>query len=148
MLDPPGPVSGRLDLTFPADALAVRRALADAMAGLVQTGGPADIGLVELVLAEVLNNIVEHAYAGIAPGPIRLLLLQEAQVLTCRIEDEGRPMPGEVLPDGRLPEIAADLSDLAEGGWGWALVRTLADDLQYRREAGRNQLSFRLALAG
>ncbi|HEX9858159.1 MAG TPA: ATP-binding protein, partial [Paracoccaceae bacterium] len=101
----------------------------------------AERGTAELVLAEVLNNIVEHAYAS-ASGDIELTLHLHQSELVCRIEDRGLPMPGERLPVGDLRRIDGD--DLPEGGFGWHLIRTLSRELNYRRINGRNQLSFRL----
>ncbi|MBK8438418.1 MAG: ATP-binding protein [Rhodobacter sp.] len=98
-----------------------------------------DRSTAEIVLAEVLNNIVEHAYAA-GTGPIRLSLALGEGVLNCRIEDEGAAMPGETLPAGRLPNPA----DLPEGGFGWHLIRTLGHQLSYRRSGSTNQLRFSL----
>jgi serine/threonine-protein kinase RsbW len=100
---------------------------------------PADRNTAEIVLAEVLNNIVEHAYST-GPGPIRLWFGLEPGQLCVRIEDEGRPMPGNRLPAGQLPLPA----DLAEGGFGWHLIRSLSTDLRYDRCGGVNRLCFRL----
>jgi hypothetical protein len=64
-----------------------------------------DRSTAEIVLAEVFNNIVEHAYAGL-DGSIRVWLSLDDRGLTCRIEDEGRPMPGGQAPAGRPPDPA------------------------------------------
>lgn len=98
-----------------------------------------DLSSAQIVLAEVLNNVSEHAYAG-RIGPIRLMLRQGQDALWCRVEDEGVPMPGGCLPAGRLPSPA----DLAEGGFGWHLIRTLTRGLQYERAGGVNRLTFDL----
>lgn len=99
----------------------------------------ADRSTAEIVLAEVLNNIVEHAYAA-GPGPIRLWVGLEPGQLCIRIEDEGRPMPDHRLPTGQLPTP----EDLAEGGFGWHLIRSLSSDLRYDRRGAVNCLCFRL----
>ncbi len=97
----------------------------------------------ELVLAEVLNNIVEHALAGQPDGRIDIDISAAAPSgLTCCIRDNGRAMPGGVLPSGDLPDICVDLRDMPEGGFGWHLIRSLTSDLTYRRSAGGNALSF------
>ncbi|WP_395543111.1 ATP-binding protein [Neotabrizicola sp. sgz301269] len=98
-----------------------------------------DRSTAEIVLAEVLNNIAEHAYAD-GDGPIRLWLGWAAGRLVCRIEDEGSPMPGGMPPQGRPPCP----EELAEGGFGWHLIRSLADDLAYQRAWGINRLYFTL----
>lgn len=105
-----------------------------------------EAGRLELALAEILNNIVEHAYAGRAPGPVHLRLDHEARALTCLIEDEGPPMPGLALPEGRMPDTAVPTETLAEGGWGWALIRALTVDLRYERHGRLNRVSFRVPI--
>ncbi len=91
------------------------------------------------MLAEVLNNVAEHAYgrAGWAgggggvgrPGGVR-----------CRVTDRGHPMPGGEPPEGLLPAVQPH--DLPEGGFGWFLIRELSRDLRYARIGGENVLSF------
>lgn len=143
--DPLTPGAGRAGaarVVIASDPMAVReglRALFDTL--LLRRLPPAERGTAELVLAEVLNNIVEHAYAS-ESGDIELTLHLHQSELVCRIEDRGLPMPGERLPAGDLRPIDAD--DLPEGGFGWHLIRTLSRELNYRRIDGRNQLSFRL----
>ncbi|MDP4034535.1 MAG: ATP-binding protein [Pseudorhodobacter sp.] len=136
-----GPSCARIVIS--ADPTAVReglRALFDTL--LLRGLSMAKRGTVEIVLAEALNNIVEHAYAD-AGGKIELTLQLHHAELVCQIEDKGRPMPGGSLPAGELHVIEGQESP-PEGGFGWHLIRTLSRDLHYRRIDGRNQLSFRL----
>ena len=98
-----------------------------------------DRSTAEIVLAEVLNNVVEHAYA-LHPGEIRLTLSVAADQLLCVIEDDGTPMPGGAPPAGHLP----DPQLLPEGGFGWHLIRSLSTGLDYRRNGATNRLSFSL----
>ena len=130
-------------VTISADPLAVRNALAVLFdSALLRSLADDDRGTAEIVLAEALNNIVEHAYAHHA-GEIEITLLLHQNALICRIIDTGLPMPNDTLPAGHLAEFAPS-DDLPEGGFGWFLIRTLSRDLDYRRVDGRNQLSFRL----
>lgn len=138
--------SDDLHLVFRATPSLVRDSLAAMLAqpplcDLTEDGR----GTAELVLAEALNNIVEHAYAD-GPGPVEVTLCAGPQGIGCLIVDQGLPMPGGTLPEGRLPDLAPE--DLPEGGFGWHLIRALTTDLTYRRVAGRNQLSFRLPWPG
>jgi serine/threonine-protein kinase RsbW len=103
-----------------------------------------DRGTVELVLAEVLNNVAEHAYAG-GSGPVEVGLCATPLGLACRIVDRGLAMPGGKLPDGGLPDVAPP--DFPEGGFGWHLIRSLTADLTYARSAGQNRLSFLIPLS-
>jgi serine/threonine-protein kinase RsbW len=97
---------------------------------------------VEVVLAEALNNIVEHAYA-CADGQIELHLRLASGGVDCDIFDSGSPMPNDELPEG-LAQSTADDQELPEGGFGWFLIRTLTSNLAYRRIDARNHLSFQL----
>jgi serine/threonine-protein kinase RsbW len=104
-------------------------------------------GTAELVLAEVLNNIVEHAYAdGLAAvdqDDISVTLRRTAVGLRCQIADTGAPMPESGLPQGSLPAtLDVDLADLPEGGFGWYLIRSLTQDLHYARVDRQNRLGF------
>lgn len=95
----------------------------------------------ETALAEVLNNIVEHAFDN-HDGSIRLHLERTGSQLVLTVDDDGRPMPGGRLPDAVLPGAG----DLAEGGYGWPLIRCLSSHLCYERHNGTNRLSMVFAL--
>jgi serine/threonine-protein kinase RsbW len=130
-------------LVIAADPLSVRSALQAVFDSFPVNGLDADTrGTVEIVLAEALNNIVEHAYANF-PGEIDLKIEQIGQRLHCTLRDQGVAMPNLTLPDGTLPAFETDL-DAPEGGFGWHLIRALATDLHYQREGATNLLHFRL----
>lgn len=136
------------DVCIEGGELAVRDALSRVLEGL----GPLDLdveeaGTVELVLAEALNNIVEHAYAPVAgEGPIRIHCVHEADGLHLRIQDEGIAMPDGKTPLGMIAPMGDDLMDLPEGGFGWFLIQDLARDVRYERIGNENALSLRLAI--
>lgn len=130
-------------LALPATAEGVRAALRQALASPpLHRQSPAFRGTAELVLAEAMNNIVEHAYAG-QPGRIELRMQPRPGGLAVSVTDWGRPMPGGALPPGNPPVLSAE-ADLPEGGFGWHLIRRLASGLDYRRAADRNVLRFDL----
>jgi serine/threonine-protein kinase RsbW len=138
-----------LHLVLVADPASVRDGLRrmltlPPLAGLA----PDRRGTAELVLAEVLNNVAEHAYAD-RSGTVEVTLSSGTCGVSCTIVDHGVAMPGDALPAGRLP-VGTDiaLQDLPEGGFGWHLIRTLTLDLAYARIGGRNQLSFTLPRDG
>lgn len=107
----------------------VRRALIafrDAMRG---KGRDALTGSAETVLAEILNNIVEHALAGRGDtGSIHLECHADGTALGFEVVDNGIPLPGGACPARAMPELGK-FEDLPEGGFGWALVCILATDL-------------------
>lgn len=132
-----------ITLTIPGHQTAVRDGLRALLDTLLLRSLPEDgRGTAEIVLAEALNNIVEHAYAH-HDGEIEVSLQLQQNELLCHISDSGLPMPGGKLPDGILAPLGA-FEDLPEGGFGWHLIRSLSKDLRYRRDGGRNLLSFRL----
>ncbi len=133
-----------LQLTFPGQPEQVRQALQDVLASPPLADLAQDIrGTAEIVLAEVFNNIVEHAYVEHG-GNITLRLGRQDGVLLCEVSDTGAPMPGLCLPAGQFQPLE-DLADLPEGGFGWYLIRSLTEGLTYRRLNGGNRLSFQLA---
>ncbi|SPH24137.1 Serine/threonine-protein kinase BtrW [Defluviimonas aquaemixtae] len=136
----------RYACSFRADPGVVRDVLRAAVARFARRLSAEEAGTLELALAEVLNNVVEHGYAGLPPGPVEIDITHDSDALWCQVSDEGHPMPDLKPPEGRLQPVTGMIDDLAEGGWGWALIRTLTADLNYARIDGRNELSFRLAL--
>ena len=133
----------RADL--PPDPVAVRVALVRLVADLLQRGLQADdAATLELVLAEVLNNIVEHAFAGGDEGAISVALVPRADHVDCEVRDTGGPMPGNALPEGCCPDATGGPPTLSEGGYGWFLIRSLSDGLTYARTDKGNQLRFRV----
>ncbi|MFV2033705.1 MAG: ATP-binding protein [Halocynthiibacter sp.] len=134
-----------LRLIFPSDPFAVRRALESVLSGLRPLNlSPDDCGTVELVLAEVMNNVVKHAYADKREGVIELRISTEEGGLRCVVLDDGFEMPEGNPPIGRAQDLDCATEDLPESGFGWFLIRALAKDLRYHRADGRNRLSFRL----
>lgn len=139
------PLCPEMTLEIGSSPMDVRRALVRATEALVRGGyGPRFRGIVELVLAEALNNIVEHAYAGQGAGRIQVRLLELPGAICLQLRDRGAPMPGLVLPEGRLKPLGHD-GDLPEGGFGWYLIRRLASEVSYRRDAGENILEIAVA---
>lgn len=143
-----GPLAGTggLHLLFPSNETAVRRALATTQSALTGMGiDPDGLNLAELVLAEVLNNVVEHAYAQ-TPGLIELEAWEDSTLLRFKVCDEGLPMPGGKPPERKEHDLDVELQDLPEGGFGWAIIRDLTSDLDYSNDGSRNTLSFALDL--
>ena len=95
---------------------------------------------VRLVLDDLLNNIATYAYEGLEPAggerqqiELRVELVQSRLVIT--ISDEGVPFN----PFGmNAPDVQASLEERDIGGLGIHLVRTVMDEVDYSRRAGRN----------
>ena len=142
---PAGRDAAYLVVTLDSSARSVRAALAETRAGLAPLRLGSDAaGTIELVLAEVMNNICEHAYAGIRGGRIELSVWVEGDVLRFEVRDDGAPMPGGRVPSGRPLPLDRELDALPEGGFGWSLIRHFATELTYARSGGRNRLRVRM----
>lgn len=132
-----------MHLTLASDPVAVRNALETLLASNAMLGlDDCARGTAEIVLAEVLNNIVEHAYAA-TTGEIVISLSPQPDGVFVAVRDQGRAFPHEELPQGILPAIDS-AADLPEGGFGWFLIRTLVQSLEYQRTGSTNHLSFTL----
>ena len=105
-----------------------------------------DLHALEIALAEVFNNIVEHAYADRDDGVIEVILEAREPGLHLEIWDDGAPMPAGRLPGGAPADTSLEAHEQAEGGYGLFLIRQLARKLRYERTEGRNRLSFRVVL--
>lgn len=128
-------------LTIAADPMSVRRGLQClfSVAPLLCLTDDSR-GTAEIVMAEALNNIVEHAYAGGA-GDIEISVELDGNDLACHFADTGAPMPDNQLPIGAAHNLE---NDLPEGGFGWFLIRSLTQDLHYFRHQNQNNLRFRM----
>lgn len=100
----------------------------------------------ELVVGEVLNNIVEHAYGSDRNGPIKVECNRARAALRFRITDGGRAYEGLQLPAGDPPIVELPREELPEGGFGWFLVHSLASGLRYARNDDANILKFSIDL--
>lgn len=137
------------DVCVTSGEMAVRHALKQIFAKLDQLALDAEeSATVELVLAEAMNNIVEHAYPVEDPqGPIHVQCCQKINGLHFTIKDRGHPMPDGQMPLGLAQSVDVDPFDMPEGGYGWFLIKDLAKDLSYQRVGQENHLDLRIAVA-
>ena len=138
---------GVISAAFPGTPEGVRCALGAVRAALTERdAGSEEAFSAELVVAEALNNVVEHALAGDCEPVFHLALDLSVQGVLVEIRDRGKAMPDGCPPLGELPGASRNLAEFPEGGYGWFLIRELARDLDYQRIAGENRLSFRIAI--
>lgn len=125
---------------------AVREALLELREKLQRARIDADLcGTMELVLAEAMNNIVEHAFDTPAQQSLRLEIRRGPGRFKITLIDTGRPMPELALPEPRLPSTAGPTLTLPDGGFGWFLIHRLAHAIHYERRGDENHLSFEIA---
>jgi len=91
----------------------------------------------KLALEEIVTNAISHGFTDRREHRIIVRLSLEHSVLRAEVEDEGPAFnPLEMaLPDTRQP-----LEERSVGGLGIYLVRTLMDEVAYRRQNGSNLL--------
>lgn len=127
-----------------ASELMIRATLLRLRHGLQRAGAAPDlVERAELLLAEILNNIAEHAYGGTTPGRIELRCALGPAGLVITVRDWGRPLPHALLrppctADPPQPTCAVD--SLPEGGFGWSIIHQMAQKLRAYREVDCNQL--------
>ena len=93
---------------------------------------------INLVLEELAINVMNHGHdEGL--HDIEITLSSDADTLTIEIADDGRPF--DPLHDAPTANTASALEDRQIGGLGIHLVRSMIDELHYRREQGRNRLT-------
>ncbi len=90
-----------------------------------------------IALTEALNNIVEHGFANLDSGEIRIALTVGVTTIRAVLTDDGRAMPGFQLPEGAAP----DPIDLPEGGFGWFMIKSLSRSQTYERCGEMNVLT-------
>ena len=88
---------------------------------------------------EGFNNAVIHAYKGVTPGPIEVVMEVTATRLRVQIADEGRTFSPEDVPE-------PDLESLPEGGLGLFIMKNFMDAVHYERIKDRNVLTMEKAL--
>lgn len=90
-------------------------------------------GQCELALQELLTNLVDHAYENNPNGQITVRMAGSRAQIFLQTEDTGIPAAIN-LSDVHMP----DPEDLAEGGYGMAIIRSLMDDVRCDSAQGRN----------
>lgn len=134
----------KLTVSFLATELEARQAISSTSGRLREAGLPRHrADEIEIALAEAVNNVVEHAYAGREPGLVRILCSLQREHLTIRICDKGASLPQDRLPEGLAVDLCVSKADLPEGGFGWFLIRELTSEICYDRDGEENRLSLR-----
>lgn len=95
---------------------------------------------VAIAVTEGLNNIVEHALTGRADESIDVALSVDAVQIFVLVQDAGTAMPGWQIPAGCPAVLPVARVDLPEGGFGWTMIRSLTDRVDYSRINGMNRL--------
>ena len=93
---------------------------------------------VNLALEELGLNIMNYGHDE-GTHEIEINLTSEADALTIEIKDDGKPF--DPLRDAPEPDLDSPVGVRNPGGLGVHLVRTMMDELSYRREQGKNHVT-------
>lgn len=114
------------------------------MAGAVEEFGeqqdwsPEIVFKVNLVLEELVLNVMTHgSHEGLEE--IEVTVTSTEDLVSIRLSDNG--LAFDPLTDAPEPEVTGSVEDRHVGGLGVHLVRTMMDNVRYRRENGRNLLT-------
>lgn len=93
---------------------------------------------IELAADEILTNIISYAYPE-KKGYITVVCeVEEKDVFRAQVMDSGIPFnPLEV----EAPDVSSPIQEREIGGLGLFLAGHMLDDIQYRRENGKNILT-------
>lgn len=119
------------------------------IAGLVEdfcadAGVPPALGYtINLAIEELLTNTISH---GFEPGPghaIEVRIGIEPGEAVVEVIDNARPFDPTRAP---APDLDASIEDRLVGGLGVYLVKSMMDEMRYRREGGRNHVTLKKRL--
>jgi sigma-B regulation protein RsbU (phosphoserine phosphatase) len=96
-----------------------------------------DVQAVTLALDEVITNTISYGYNDQVLHEIRVRLTLANSRLSAEVEDDARPFNPLTVPQ---PDLTSPLETRSVGGLGVHLMRSLMDQVDYRRESGRNRL--------
>ncbi|MDP2411542.1 MAG: ATP-binding protein [Pseudolabrys sp.] len=90
-----------------------------------------------VVVDEALNNIISHGYDTDAADEITIRLEHRQNKIVVQIEDGGRTFDPLQIAS---PDFDASLRTRKVGGLGVHFMRSLMDNLSYKRIDGKNRL--------
>ena len=131
-------------MTLPAELTAVALGIAFVAKRAIAEGiPPKRVAEIELAVEEALVNICQYAYRN-KVGNVEVGCARDgAQQFVIELIDTGEPFNILTLPS---PDLTADLEQRLVGGLGVLFIRSLMDNVAYRREGARNILQLMVQL--
>jgi anti-sigma regulatory factor (Ser/Thr protein kinase) len=132
-------MSGSIDITLENRLEEIRR-LADRVDAFCRESGiaPEHAFNLNLALDELITNVILYGYEDEDEHQIRIGLSWNDRELVAELVDDGRPF--DPLTQSPEPQLEIPLEDRKIGGLGLHLVRTLMDEVRYRRDGLNNRL--------
>ncbi len=94
---------------------------------------------IDLSLDELATNILSYGQTGGQVDHIDILITSAPDSVRIEISDNG--VAFNPLKDAPIPDLDAPVATRAIGGLGVHIVRTVMDEVHYRREDGKNFLT-------
>lgn len=92
---------------------------------------------ISLVVDELAQNVVDYAYND-TQGDVEVAVTSRDESVVIEIVDEG--IPFDPLTEAPPPDLTSPIESRPIGGLGVHFTKTLMDDVEYRRESGKNCL--------
>jgi len=135
-----------ITMTFPATEAHVRQVVCETIEKLKTFEFTQDFRVtVEIVLAEILNNVAEHGYPCEIDGDVQLSIMVLPNGIQVETRDKGVQMPGLRLPRPPEPDLDVGRENLPEGQFGLFMIHELCQNLTYQRIENENCLSLFIA---
>jgi serine/threonine-protein kinase RsbW len=121
--------------------------LIDHISGRAQEAGfdPKRISEIQIAAEEALVNVIHYAYES-EPGDVEVACGPAGNGrFIIKITDSGAPFDPLSVAE---PDTCADVSERKIGGLGILLIKKLMDEVEYRREEGKNILTLVVSAKG
>jgi anti-sigma regulatory factor (Ser/Thr protein kinase) len=140
-----GAESSGLTLMLVNQEREIERACGAAEAFVSNHGLSADVGYaLALTLHEVIANVIGHGYEDSHEHVIRVRLWLDHDQLSLQVADDGVAVNPLLMP---RPDLGLPIEQRPIGGLGIHIMRTMMDDLEYKRVNGQNILTLRKRVA-
>jgi len=96
-----------------------------------------DVHSLSLALDEIITNTISYGYDDQDPHKIQVRISLLNGRLTAEVEDDGRPFDPLTAP---TPDLTSAIEERPVGGVGIHLVRSLMEQVDYRRISNKNHL--------
>lgn len=94
-----------------------------------------------LAIEELATNIINYGYDNTGSHEILLRLDIRPKVLLLLLEDDGHEFNPLAVPE---PDVQLPPDQRVPGGLGIHLVRSMVDEIEYQRSAGRNHVTVKI----
>lgn len=94
---------------------------------------------IQIVLAEALNNIIEHGFERENAGLIEIDIEVSGGTVVIHLSDNGKSFTPPT-PTQTPMQDSGDFDNLPEGGFGWFLIREITSSYECYRRSNQNLL--------